>query len=612
MKDALRFCQIVYLPDDIVEARAILKRDKDNSHIVKKWTAAKNISALLPELGRLNQVGYNIYAGVNARKGFNLSGDDNVIIARTVFVDFDHIEAADGLSPSGYVLEKIACAGLPDPTIIINSGHGIHAYWKLREPLKDLTVWKDLQARLIDTLGSDPAIKNPERIMRLAGFRNNKPPCADCFIIEANEGRIHELATIEAALLPPKITVSAPIPSKQNDDEERFLRAKLYAAKWETLSEGQRDTETFKRAARLRERFGLSESQTFEIVAAKNNLNNPPLSEGEIKKAVANAYRYANKPAGSGYNPMQYRKPDVFIDTPRPDDPAGELEAVIESEIAGRRLPVAWSWDMLTALTRSLIPETVCVFCGNVGASKSFAILQNVLFWLHCNIKVAFFALEDNHTYHLRRALAQLAEIADIANPDFVRANPDIYRNAMRTHREAINQFGRVLWTAQTQPTQEQIADWVRQRCKEGYRIIAIDPITATAQTDKTWIADNAFLQAVKIAVCETGASLILITHPKQNVSFPDVNQLAGSAAYSRFAQSIIWLESHDPKDNSVKTDCGTCEISHNRTIHLLKTRNGAGQGWKLAYSFDPNSLTLKELGTIIKPKKERKQKDES
>jgi hypothetical protein len=43
--------------------------------------------------------------------------------------------------------------------------------------------------------------------------------------------------------------------------------------------------------------------------------------------------------------------------------------------------------------------------------------------------------------------------------------------------------------------------------------------------------------------------------------------------------------------------------MGHNRTLHILKSRNGTGQGKKLAFEFCGNSLTLKELGLIKKLK---------
>ena len=108
-------------------------------------------------------------------------------------------------------------------------------------------------------------------------------------------------------------------------------------------------------------------------------------------------------------------------------------------------------------------------------------------------------------------------------------------------------------------------------------------------------------MQQVKRAATEYDCSIILVTHPIKDYDCPDMNKLAGSAAFARFAQTILWLEIHDKKVHEVKTACGTIETEHNRTLHILKARNGKGQGMRLAYSLDPQSITFREHGVIVK-----------
>ncbi len=115
------------------------------------------------------------------------------------------------------------------------------------------------------------------------------------------------------------------------------------------------------------------------------------------------------------------------------------------------------------------------------------------------------------------------------------------------------------------------------------------------------WEEDNAFLHDIKRTATDHCCSVVLVTHPIKAVSSPDVAQLAGGAAYSRFAQTILWLKSHPDKTSQVRTDCGTAEIEHNRTLHLLKARNGRGQDVRLAFNFRGESLTLREEGIIVK-----------
>ena len=88
---------------------------------------------------------------------------------------------------------------------------------------------------------------------------------------------------------------------------------------------------------------------------------------------------------------------------------------------------------------------------------------------------------------------------------------------------------------------------------------------------------------------------------PRISVIDPDMTALAGSAAYSRFAQTIFWLHSHEPKTSKVKTACGVLDTVHNRTVHILKARNGRGSGMQFAADFVSENLTLNEFGLIKK-----------
>lgn len=166
-------------PTDIIELRCIKKGGKPKSF----WAQSADIPSMHDELQRLNMEGYNIYWGPNPRKGFNLSGDKNVALARCLFADFDHLEPGDGCGRLEFVWTDIFLAGLPEPTMAVHSGHGLHAYWRLTEPMTDLTLWHDTQDRLNRLLKADRTIKNPERIMRLPGYLNTKEkPWQTCFI----------------------------------------------------------------------------------------------------------------------------------------------------------------------------------------------------------------------------------------------------------------------------------------------------------------------------------------------------------------------------------------------------------------------------------------------
>jgi hypothetical protein len=109
-------------------------------------------------------------------------------------------------------------------------------------------------------------------------------------------------------------------------------------------------------------------------------------------------------------------------------------------------------------------------------------------------------------------------------------------------------------------------------------------------------------MMAIKTAAREYDVSIILVTHPKKGrKQAVGMDDLAGGAAYQRFAQTIFWVEHHrTPKTVTVKSPVGgTMPIEINRTIHLSKTRNGIGHGIGIAYQFEGNTLRFIEKGII-------------
>lgn len=184
MSDLAIYSKAVFEPNDVVELRFIKKGERPI--IRKDWKLAADLPDAAAELTSINREGFDIYAGPNPRTAKGMSGDANVQLARCLFCDFDHIEPGDGCGRSEFVSMAIFEAGLPEPNLYVHSGNGIHVYWRLVEPIFDLSVWTGMQERLNARLEADPVIKNPERIMRLPGFINWKQPLTESFIVYEN------------------------------------------------------------------------------------------------------------------------------------------------------------------------------------------------------------------------------------------------------------------------------------------------------------------------------------------------------------------------------------------------------------------------------------------
>lgn len=178
LRDIQTIIRCLFEPDDIVELRCIR-----NQEVIQRWVYARELPAIAEKLTAWNQQGYNIYYGVNPRRDMGKSGDSNVLLARALFCDFDHIEPGDGCGRFELVYTDILLTGLPEPTLAVHSGHGLHCYWRLNKPMTDLVLWRKIQIGLNERVNADRNVKNPERVMRLPGFLNTKrKPFQECFI----------------------------------------------------------------------------------------------------------------------------------------------------------------------------------------------------------------------------------------------------------------------------------------------------------------------------------------------------------------------------------------------------------------------------------------------
>ena len=103
--------------------------------------------------------GRGIYVVINS------GGDTKAAIHECIayFAEFDGI-------PEPEQLKAVAKSGLPTPSLITRtSGSSLHFYWLLDQPITDPGQWQQDMKRLAAHLGSDPAVTDPSRVMRLPG-----------------------------------------------------------------------------------------------------------------------------------------------------------------------------------------------------------------------------------------------------------------------------------------------------------------------------------------------------------------------------------------------------------------------------------------------------------
>jgi predicted P-loop ATPase len=126
--------------------------------------SARNLQGTLADfpsadLQQLQQQGYGVYFVANGQ------GHKDADIRKGQLIFFEH----DNLEKS--VQQDLwQTLGLPAPTLQIDTGgKSIHSYWRLTLPCA-VEQWRELQADFLEFADADRSIKNPSRVMRLAGF----------------------------------------------------------------------------------------------------------------------------------------------------------------------------------------------------------------------------------------------------------------------------------------------------------------------------------------------------------------------------------------------------------------------------------------------------------
>lgn len=125
---------------------------------------------------RSDERGTNLYAGLVRRgeqrdeKGQLVRRESNLLGGQVLWVDLDEGTREEC---------EARLAQLPvQPTLTIDSGGGMHALWKLEEPIDCVAEppWPERMRHVLrglqDALGGDPAVTDPTRIFRIAGTTN--------------------------------------------------------------------------------------------------------------------------------------------------------------------------------------------------------------------------------------------------------------------------------------------------------------------------------------------------------------------------------------------------------------------------------------------------------
>jgi len=273
------FISAIFNQDDLVEVRMLPSGERD-------WCKASEIHEKLAYYNSRNLDGQNIYFGANPRTRKGGSATEDVATFRCLFVDFDNVSA-------DYARTIISNQGLPTPTAEVHSGHGVHIYWRLEEPISDPEVWSAYQRGLIAACGSDPKIKDPPRIMRLPGFLNVKyDPHVECKSLSIHLDAVYELNDVGVEPLENIKPASTATPREIEMGQAEPHPATIYFMK-QGAPAGERNSRLFTAACDLSGR-GYTERETMDLLVRP--AMNSGLTPTEIETSIKSAYSKPRTP----------------------------------------------------------------------------------------------------------------------------------------------------------------------------------------------------------------------------------------------------------------------------------------------------------------------------
>lgn len=277
LSQCIDFLGAIFEPEDIIEFRPL------PPSAGRRWSPLSEIPDIVDWLHRVNadeQQRVHAYFGANPRRGIGASQAEGVKLARCLFADFD------GGTDYEDAMSRIKAADLPWPTAILESGGGIHAWWRLDHPMTDAEAWHVRMKAIASALGSDQSICDWPRIMRLPGFINWKHEQRPLSVLkDCDPTRVYPLARLARQAVQSVVVQ----PKSMSDLTRRFVEEGF------TLAAGRRQT-MFTVACDLAARgWGVAEATTL-IMGQMRRVGLRQDDLDDCPRQIANAWKRQRLP----------------------------------------------------------------------------------------------------------------------------------------------------------------------------------------------------------------------------------------------------------------------------------------------------------------------------
>lgn len=237
----------------------------------------------------------NIYVGMmtRTRKRGKLQDTGKT---RVLWLDFDDVESLIEVE------FKLDMKGLPQPSMIVDSGHGYHIYYVLDEPAGREV--EPVIKEMAYTLGADSKATDLARIMRVPNTMNvknpNKPVKCQVISSSKNTFNLEELADVlgvEAKVME-KASDKAEIAAKVFDIDYQGIISKTekpcMKAILRGVQEGERNWLLGRLTRFLKEELAVSKTKAKKIVKIWREKCDPPPPEEEVLTSF-NSYWHNDK-----------------------------------------------------------------------------------------------------------------------------------------------------------------------------------------------------------------------------------------------------------------------------------------------------------------------------
>lgn len=623
-RELRQYAALLWRPEDIIEIRTFPPRGGEGFP-EQKWIVASEILTLHPWMVERNQSKSGIYAGILPRVRLGGGKDEDVLTGKTVWADLDHVEPRDGW-------RRAKALKLPDPSVVVGSGHGVHLLWTFRNLIPAFRI-RDTVGKIAELLGSDPSVKNPSRVLRLPGFQNWKDPPAMAKLLFTGEV-LQDFQSFSEAVPSETPKPEAKTTSPLSSDEGKIERARKYVAMMPGKTTSGRTNQAFHVAGVLCRDYGLSHDEALPILQGWDSAANKPPIQGdatypadELSSIIKNAMRYGKKPRGckAESNYPDDESENRIDSTPPTESVLAEMLRELDDQESGKNNTIPLPWPVLHRETKMLRPGTVFLIAGPMKTGKTFFTLNILLHAAELGVSWRYIVLEDTATALAWRILAHAENNYHMIDDD--QEGVATRREALITHNQYLaaildritdnprigkkDSEGNIIIPKVPMNT---VLTWVKEGLQDAQMVI-VDPVSLIEFDYRNQVQQEGdFMRACLAYAAGTKGIVGLIMHtvkrPGIHGSFQlTAEDIQGSAMFGRLAQTSILLSAHDMQDTAVRRSGGIQQIvSHNRTVIIGGTRNAPGARKSIAFSQGFAGPTFEELGIIV-PKQKGKSK---